>query len=155
MTDNLLLPGDSYLVYLSVAEVKATSKKAWLVASSDNAIKELIYKAELTVDRYIQSYWTKYVSTQPFIFPALVNDVSFLPNDLKIATLYIVENLYEAWDTITWDTKWTWNLTQESAWDYLVKYQEVKNTNLNIEKIPQEAKAILKKYRKIFLKDIL
>jgi hypothetical protein len=28
MTDNLLLPGDSYLVYLSVAEVKATSKKA-------------------------------------------------------------------------------------------------------------------------------
>lgn len=155
MVDNILLPGDAYLVYISVAEVKASTKKAGLIASSDNTIKELIYKAELTVDRYIQSYWTKFVSTQPFIFPVNVDDVSFLPNDLKIATLYIIENLYEAWDTITWNTDWTWNITQESAWDYLVKYQEVKNINLNIEKIPKEAKAILRKYRQIFLKDIL
>jgi len=155
MADNIYLPWDSYLVYLSVNEVKNSSKKAWLIALSDSLIKELIYKAELIIDRFIQSYWTPFVETQPFIFPVNVDDVSFLPNDLKIATLYIVENLYEAWDTITWNTDWTWNITQESAWDYLVKYQEVKNINLNIEKIPKEAKAILRKYRKIFLKDIL
>ena len=149
-------------VYITIAEIKDTSTKAWLIALSDDELKVLITKAQQLVDNYIVSYGEKYDEDQTYIFPIEdVNYNSFLPNDITVATFYTVEQLFESWDLISGavsTTSW-WAITNEKVWDRSVSYSSdattTTNNNLKFLWIPPEAESILKKYRNIFLKTVI
>lgn len=144
-------------VYISVQEVKDTTNKAWIIALTDWEIQELIYKAQYRIDNYIGSYWTPYNEEQEFIFPVKNADWnSEIPKDVKIATFYVVEQIYENGDTIQWSTiTWTWAITSERVWDRSISYDVWTATNTNwlvSQWIPNEALSILKKYKEVFFK---
>lgn len=143
-------------VYITAEEVKDTTTKTGLLALSDDSIKILITKAQEMVDNYIISYWKKFDEGQSYIFPVDINWISTLPEDIKIATFYCVEQIFENGDTIKWSvtTTWTWAISSERTWDRTISYDvwtsttEISNTAALW--LPNEAIQILKKYRKTF-----
>lgn len=95
-------------VYISLQDVKDSTSKpslAALVDSDPDDVKELIYKAQLAIDAYINPYpkYSAYGDTR--LFPISVDNESVMPDDIKIATLYMVEQLYVNGDTITGETR--------------------------------------------------
>lgn len=148
-------------VYITVQEVKDSTTKTWLIALSDDNIKILITKAQEMVDNYIISYWTKFDESQTLIFPIDVDWVSTIPEDIKIATFYTVEQIFENWDTIKGSvtTTWTWAISSEKTWDRTITYDvgtsttEISNTAALW--LPNEALIILKKYRQTFIKNVI
>jgi len=134
-------------VYVTIDDVRDTSKKTSLIAESDDTISELIYRSQIVIDRYIGAYGTPFVSTQDWIFPVDVDWVSTIPDELKLATIWVVEKLYVNGDTIT---GWTagWAVVEERLWESKIKYSE--GTVTTSEEIPDIAKKILRKYRRTF-----
>lgn len=149
-------------VYITIDEIKDTSSKAWLITLSDDELKVLITKAQQLVDNYIISYGEKYNEDQAYIFPTKdSNENGLLPNDITVATFYIIEQLYESGDLISGavsTTSW-WAITNEKVWDRSVSYSSdtttTTNNHLKFLWIPPEAESILKKYRNIFIKTVI
>ena len=146
---NIFLPSDDELIYIQVQDVIDSTSKPAIAALTSDEIKQLIYKAELTVDEYTWPSVEPFDEDQPFNFPTVdENDASYLPDDITIATLYTLEYIYVLWDTII-ASSW-WDVLKEQIWDHTVQYSEwVSSSGL---KIPDEAKAILDKYKQSFNK---
>lgn len=138
-------------VYLTVADVRDSTGKVGLQSVSDDGIKELIYKAQVEVDNFIGNYGTKFDSSQSLIFPIDDNGVSTLPTDIKIATLQIVEQLYENGDSIVPQSA-SGIVKSESSGDHSITYDR---TGIDMDKvIPASAETILSNYRQIFLRNV-
>lgn len=135
-------------VYISVQDVKDSTSKTWLAALTDNQIKSLIYKAQLAIDSYIgdSPRYPVYADWQTWLFPIAVDDVSTIPQDIKIATLYTVEQLYVNGDTITVEQA----IKAETTWPHSVAYAE-----FGYKYIPNEALAILNRYRTISFGNVI
>ena len=149
---NIFLPSADEIVYIDVQSVKDSTSKSDIASLTDPEIQQLIYKAELTVDWYTWPSVIPFDEDQPFNFPTIdENNASYLPDDITIATLYTLEYIYVLWDTII-ASSW-WDVLKEQVWDHTVQYSEwVSSSGL---KIPDEAKAILDKYKQNFNKIIL
>ena len=146
---NIFLPSADEIVYIDVQSVKDSTSKSAIASLTDPEIEQLIYKAELTVDEYTWPSVEPFNEDQPFNFPTVdENDASYLPDDITIATLYTLEYIYVLWDTIIASTWWT--VLKEQVWDHTVQYTEWVSSSWL--KVPDEAQAILKKYKQTFNK---
>lgn len=98
---------DQTPVYITVDEVKDSTSKSSLKALTDTQIKSLIYKAQLAVDGYIGKYpkYMKFAEANTWLFPINLNGVETMPNEIKIAALFIIEQMHVNGDTITGDLK--------------------------------------------------
>jgi len=148
--------------YITIDQIKDTSSKTWLIALTDDEIKVLISKSEDAVDRYIIKYWVPFDEDQTLIFPIIWEYwTSYIPNDIIMSTFYIVEQIYESGDLISWAVSSSsgWAITSEKTWDRTVQYSSdsVTTTNnaLKFLWVPPEAENILKKYKNIFIKNII
>lgn len=103
-------------VYVTVQDVRDTSDNSGVLALTDPEIEKYITKAQYTIDNYMYSYGTKVDSTQQFIFP--VEDEG-IPDDIKIATVYTIENLFNKGDDIS-----SGSIASESLWYYKINYSE-------------------------------
>lgn len=86
------------LVYVTIDDVRDSSR---ILASNakptDSVLTQLITESQWIIDTYIGSYGEKEVETQTFIFP-IVDDG--IPNDIKLATVRIAEQLYLQGDNL-------------------------------------------------------
>ena len=142
-------------VYVTIQDVKDSTWKAWIIALTDAEIQELIYKAQYRIDNYIWSYWVPFVDGQEFIFPVLMDDgTSYIPTDIKQASIFVINQIFENGDTITSSQTSWWEIVQEVVGDRRIVYSEwtTSNNKLSILWIPAEAEAILRKYRQVFFK---
>jgi len=135
-------------IYITVQQVKDSTSKSWLASESDDNISILIYKAEKQIDNYLQcAIYKKFVSTQELFFPVLdpEDDSSLLPSDITEACLYVVEQLYINWDTISaWNG---WAIKKEVMWPHTVEYV----TESEIDSIPNDAQLLLDNWKNIFI----
>ena len=148
--------------YITIDQIKDTSSKTWLIALTDDEIKVLISKSEDAVDRYIIKYWVPFNEDQTLIFPIIWEYwTSYIPNDIIMSTFYIVEQIYESGDLISWAVSSSsgWAITSEKTWDRTVQYSSGSGTTTNNALkflwVPPEAENILKKYKNIFIKNII
>ena len=111
-------------IYITVQQVIDSTSKAWLASLPSDDIKQLIYMAQREIDMYIvNTFRPKFDSSQEFLFPVLNDELSYLPNILTEATLYVVEQLFVSWDTVTWNVG-TWNILEEKTWPHTVKFDK-------------------------------
>lgn len=132
-------------VYISVQDVKDSTSKSAIKLLTDDEIKVLIYKAQLTIDNYIIGYGTPYDETQTFIFPVDVDGVSTIPDDIVYSTLLVVEQIYENGDTVNESVK---EVKSESAGDRSVTY----DLSFGLKTIPSEAVPMLDNYKQTFFR---
>lgn len=85
-------------VYITAQDIDDTSKDADLIALSVADKEQLITQAQYIIDDYIECYGIKFDGSQEFIFPTQDSDgnVEPIPNDIKVATLYLVEDLFSS-----------------------------------------------------------
>lgn len=133
------------IYYISVQEVKDSTNKTELSALTDEEIKTLIVKAEISVNDYL---W--------YVMGAnIINQTDQTKQDFKIATFYVVEQIFVNNDLIK-KVNSNWVVSSESSWDRSVSFEtNSKTNNLKILWINEFAKKILDKYRKIFFKQVL
>jgi len=132
--------------YLSVAELKASSKSTTLLALTDTEIQILIVKAESEVDKYLWYSFTYF----PYLDERSLCILSELDQlDIKQSVMYITESLQKKWISV--NNTLPWIITSESDGDRSISYK-VSNTSNNITTvIPDIAINILKQYKQIFL----
>lgn len=138
-------------IYISVQDYKDSTSKD-ITSLTDDDIKVLIYKAQKIIDNYIWSYWVKFDSEQDFIFPIDNNGVSEIPQDIKLSSVMICDQLLVNWDTINWYE--AWQVLQEKTWDRQITYAENDNS-LFINEIPYQARVYLDNYKQVFFKKVL
>lgn len=133
------------IYYISVQEVKDSTNKTELSALTDEEIKTLIVKAEISVNDYL---W--------YVMGAnIINQTDQTKQDFKIATFYVVEQIFVNNDLIK-KVNSNWVVSSESSWDRSVSFEtNSKTNNLKILWINEFAKKILDKYRKIFYKQVI
>jgi len=78
-------------------------------------------------------------------------------SDIKIATLYVVEQIYENDDTIVPVSTAGGDIIEEATGDRRVKYSETKTSNNKNQLlgIPDVAKSVLDKYKRSFYKQVI
>ena len=138
-------------IYLDRTTLTDTTTKTDLKALTNDEKDVLIVKAQKIIDRYIWSYWTPAVEGQAYIFPILIDEVSTIPKDIKEATFYICEQVFENGDNIVSVTGW--EVVQESTGDRSIRYSEWTSDTAWIVWIPKQALVILNKYKQIFFKN--
>lgn len=125
--------------YITVEEVKSSTVKSDLINLTDDEIKILIVRSEKVINNYIG--YTIDITTA-------TNDTI---QDIKIATLYVVEQLFENADNIAMQTD---SVKSESTGDRSVTYENNSDDNIVIW-IPDVSKLILSQYRKIFYRQVI
>ena len=143
--------------YITVTEIKDSTSNSDLQNLSDDEIKILISKAEDTIDNYIWSYWVPFEEDQTLIFPIDLEWIALMPQDVKIATFYTVEQLFANWDMIESAKTKGWDIIEEKVWDRTVKYSEWwLNDNAAVQLwLPLQAIYLLKNYKQIFYRNKL
>lgn len=136
------------VVYTNATDVKDTTDVVALQSESDATVNKLIVEAQYVIDKYIGSYGIKFDSTQNFIFPINVSDVSTLPSDISLATVFVVEQLYLEWATTF---SWEYDVIEEKSWPDSVKFWWSKSQKYITDKV----KAILNKYASSFVKQVV
>lgn len=133
--------------YLTSAEVKASTNMAELKVKSESQVNRLILEAQRIVDNFIGSFGDKLVETQKTIFPCFDDwSESFeagIPQDIKEATLYIVETLSVYGDSMNTAGS---QVVSETVGDHSVKYSEAEKIKSVNDLIPLKASTILKQY---------
>ena len=82
-------------IYITVADVRDSTNIDGLKTESDTRLTRYIIEAQGAVDNYIlNNTYDKYDSEQKYMFPISIDLVETMPEDVKIATLYIVERIY-------------------------------------------------------------
>ena len=139
----------SNAIYVTSTDVKETTNIVALAESSDSNIDRYISEAQMIIDSYILVYWCKFDIEQNEIFPIDDDWVALIPDDIKIATIYIVEDIYLSWvpTLASWE-----EVIEEKVGDHSVKFSE---NNKAIKFIPEKAKNILDRYKTIFFKHTL
>lgn len=138
----------SNVVYTNATDVKDTTTITALQSELDETVDTLIVQAQYIIDDYIGSYWIKFVSTQEFIFPVNVDDVSTIPSDISLATVFVVEQIYLQWDV---EFEWEYDVIEEKSWPDSVKYTGKDSTLY----LTNKTKAILRKYMSSFIKQVI
>jgi hypothetical protein len=135
-------------VYITAQEVIDSTSKPALALLTVAEIEVLIYKAQREVDAYlVATFRPAFVSWQEFLFPVLKDWVSFLPDILKEATLYVVEQIFVSGDTIS-SSVWWWDVLEEKTWPHTIKYSE--GSIISWLLIPDIAKKLLDQLRNAF-----
>lgn len=134
---NIFLSQDIH--YITEQEVKDSTVKLELINLTNDEIKILIVRAENTINNYIG--YTIDITT------ATIETIQ----DIKIATLYIVEQIFENGDNIATQTD---SVKSESTGDRSVTYENNKDDNMVIW-IPDTATLILSQYKKIFYRQVI
>lgn len=135
-------------IYITVQQVKDSTSKPAILLLSDDDIKILIYKAQREVDSYIwYTFRPSFDSSQEFLFPVLKDKVSWLHTLLTEATLYVVEQVFESWDTISSSFGWG-DVLEEKTGPHTIKYSEGSTISWLI--IPDIAKKLLDQFKNIF-----
>lgn len=125
--------------YITIEDVKDSTVKTELATLTDEEIKILIVKAEKNINDYIGYTIDTTTATNDTI------------QDIKIATLYVVEQLFENADNIAMQTD---SVKSESTGDRSVTYENNSDDNIVIW-IPDVSKLILSQYRKIFYRQVI
>lgn len=125
--------------YITTQEVKDSTVKPGIIALTDDEIKILIVRAEKSVNDYIR-----------YSIDITAVDWETI-QDIKIATLYIIEQLFENGDNIATQTG---AVKSESTWDRNISYENNQYSNV-IVWIPDTSKLILSQYRKMFYRQVL
>ena len=139
-------------VYITVQEVKDSTSKTGIASLTNDQITVLIYKAQRQIDAYlVQTFWDSLDSEQEFIFPVSKDDLSYLPAWIKEACLYVVEQLYEAWDTVSKSS--TLDIKRETMWPRTIEYKDKWYNDYLY--IPDIAKSLLDEFKNNFIKQIV
>lgn len=136
---------DKDIYYITAQEVKDTTDKTDLKALDDDDINILIAKAEISVNNYLwYTFWAD-----------IVNKTEETQLDIKIATFYIVEQIFTNSDLVK-KVNINWVVSSESSWDRSIAFKSWTQINdLKILWINEFAKKILDKYKQIFFKQII
>ena len=135
-------------VYITVQEVIDSTSKPALAALTSDEIKILITKAQREVNAYICRTFRPSVDVdQDYLFPVLKEEVSYLPEELTEATLYVVEQVFVSGDTVNTTNPWI-TLKMEKLWPRSYEYE--RETAIWVL-IPDIAKKLLEKFKNRFL----
>lgn len=140
------------VVYITAQDVIDSTSIPWLQTLATSEIEKLIVKAQYAIDDYIVCYGEKFDSTQSFLFPIKDEDGnSFLPSDITVATLYVVEFMYSNPD-VTNNTLSS-RVKKEKVLTHDVEYNDEKKGSALY--IPDSAKSILDRYKSMFYRQVL
>lgn len=136
-------------VYISVQEVIDSTSIADLSSFSD--ITTLINKAQINIDAYIRQTRWVWEATQQTIFPIqFINEywdkVLEVPYDIKVATLYTVEYLFENWQDMT---NSQYSIQSEREWQVAVSFWPERESTKWLG-IPSIALSLLNKRKNVF-----
>lgn len=128
-------------VYITVAEVKDSTTIGGLATLWNNDVQVLIVKSENTINNYL---WYS-------IPMADITDEEVI-KDFKIATFYMVEELYT--ESITGETD---NIKSETSGDRKIEYFSSGDSAKFMNKywMPDSVITILAKYKQIFYKQVI
>lgn len=130
--------------YITVDEVQDSTSKSGLAALDDSTINIYISKANDQLDRYL---W--YVID-------LTDEDDQTIYDLKVASLYMVEQIYMNGDLVTKANADWLDIKSESSGDRSIVYGvSTSSTEWKTLWLPLEAVNILNKYRKIFYSQVI
>ncbi len=88
-------------VYITAQDVIDSTSKPALAALTVAEIEVLITKAQREVDTYLcRTFRPPYEEDQGFLFPVLKDEMSYLPQEITEATLYVVEQVFVSGDTV-------------------------------------------------------
>lgn len=132
-------------VYLSAQDVKDTTQLTTLAALTDAVVVRLIDEAQGLVDAFLECvYGTAYDPTQTTLYPIVdTSGASYIPKDVRLATLYVVEHLHLLGDP-TLDSNLGRELIVEKVGDHSVEYSESRGDAF----MPEKAMRLLASYRK-------
>jgi len=125
--------------YISIQEVKDSTSKPAIALLSNDAVKILIVKAEKAINDYVgYSIDVSEVDAETI-------------QDWKMATLYVVEQIYENADMIATQTD---KVQSESTGDRSVTYA-TDSSKQTVLGIPQNSIDLLVAYRKNFYRQVI
>jgi len=141
-------------VYITATELIDSTLNIELKALDTATIEQYITEAQMIIDSYIWCYWTPYEDTQQYIFPINNDWVAYIPNDIKIACVYIVEDIFVTWPA-TSSSEWRIKseTTGDHSWSY--DYAGVENKSSSLAFIPDKAMKILSRYKRLFYKQVI
>lgn len=133
------------LVYVSLADARDTSEVFTTTVPTDVVLTKLLTEAQWIIDTYIQSYWTKEVETQTFIFPT---EDDWIPYEIQLATIWIAELLYSKWQSLNTD-----KVVSESNLWRSISFSDKQGFDDYVKTIwiPPKVLNILDKYRNDFI----
>lgn len=141
------------LVYVTLDDVRETSR---ILASNakptDTVLTQLITESQWVIETYIGSYGEKEDEAQAFIFPTVDDGI---PNDIKLATVRIAEQLYLQGDNL-WSLKGD-RVVSESNLSRSVSYSDKEWHISSVEtiNIPKKALNVLDKYKSSFIWQVI
>ena len=109
--------------YITLEEIKWSTKDDCVKKMSDENLKILIRKWEIIIDDIIKEFWEKESPDQVTIFPTVKDQV---PLSIKKAVVLLVEWLHLWWElevSSNGPIKW-WMIKQEKFWDHSITYQD-------------------------------
>ena len=125
-------------VYIDAAWVKANTSNSEIKNLSDEIINTLIIKSQVIIDNYIWDI-EKYEDTQDFKFPS-VDSHPDIPTNITMATLYLVENIFEYY-------KWEyWKQISVESWEWYSKHFKDWNELQNVELLNWTIRNLLSEY---------
>ena len=131
--------------FLTVEELKSSSKNTLLTSKTDDEISDLIREWELLTLSYINYDLT----IEEFDILSPLEKLH-----LKSAILYITENISDLWSL----SSTSWIISSEKDWDRSVTYHITQSTSKNNtywSLIPNSALALLERFKKNFYSIIL
>lgn len=81
--------------YCTVAEVQNTTRNTELSAANSDTVTSYIEQAELMIDSYV-GFIYKQSESQSRKFPQVGDDANEIPENVKFATIYQVEYMWES-----------------------------------------------------------
>lgn len=138
------------LVYISLGDARDTSDIFTSTVPSDATLTKLITQAQILIDTYIGYYDEPAVEWQSFIFP--ITWETEIPDDIKIATVWVTEQLYTLGTSIDKD-----KITSESNMSRRIDFSDKQSYNNYMESIwiPKRALNILNKYKNSFIWQVI
>ena len=143
-----------WYTYIEILTVQTWAITAnYRVVTSDESLKILIYKAEREIDAYIwNTYRPRYDNSQDFLFPVVKDSVSWIPDEIKEACLYVVEQVYSSGDTVS-SSVWWGVVKSERMWPRSVTYSEWQIIIWSL--VPDIAKKMLDSYKNFYFSQVL
>lgn len=138
------------LVYITLSDARDTSEVFTATVPTDAVLTKLITQAQILIDTYIWYYDEPAVEWQSFIFP-IIGETT-IPSDIKIATVWITEQLYTLGTSIEKD-----KVISESNMSRRIDFSDKQSYTNYMESIwiPKRALNILNKYKNSFIWQVI
>jgi len=143
-----LHPGQTYIEIITIQTGAITAD--YTCIPSDDSLKILIVRSQQVIDDYIErTFRERYSDTQRTMFPVDRNNSSRLPEEVKEACLYVVEQLYVNGDMVSATTT---GVKSESMGPRSITYFD--DTSKKVV-VPSFVSTMLDKFKNLYFRQVI